>query len=184
MREPVVKVALVGPESCGKTTLAESLLPRLNAAGVPTLLVPEFARAYYADRPYQPTPADVLAIARGQLAAEARAARSGVRCLLCDSSVLTCLIWSEVAFGGVDPALSMLYRPRDYALTLLPLPDIPWAPDPLRSHPEGREWLLTRYRAALAAQGETVWEIAGARTEREDLAWRALQQVLPELPKI
>ncbi|TDR82640.1 AAA family ATPase [Paludibacterium purpuratum] len=178
------KVALVGPESCGKTTLAEALAERLRNAGESCALVPEYARAYYAERPYRPTLDDLLAIARGQLAAEAQAAASGARWLLCDSTVLTCLIWSEVAFGTVDPALTALYLPRNYALTLLPLPDIPWTPDPLRTHPDGRATLLMRYRSALHADGSTVREIAGEGLARVDLAWRALRQIQPKLPKI
>ena len=184
MRDGVCKVAIVGPESCGKTTLAETLLKHLQAAGISAQLVPEYARAYYAARPYQPTPADVLAIAHGQLDAERRAAASGVRCLLCDSTALTCRIWAEVAFGRAEPALAMLHRPQDYALTLLPLPDIPWAPDPLRTHSDGREMLLARYRAALAATGSSWREIAGEGPARVTAAWQALRQVLPDLPKI
>lgn len=181
----VVRVAIVGPESCGKTTLAIRLAARLEQAGVRAAVVNEYAREYYACRPYRPTPEAVLEIARGQLAAEARAGRQpGLRVLLCDSTVLTCRIWSEVAFGAVPEALAALCRPRDYALTLLPRPDIPWAPDPLRTHPQARGMLLERYRRALAEAGAPVVEIEGDGAAREDLAWQALCRMLPELLKI
>ena len=180
----VLRIAIVGPESCGKTTLAAALAARLSAAGIGAAMVEEYARAYYAQRAYQPTPDDVLAIARGQLAAERRAEQAGCRVLLCDSTVLTCQVWSEVAFGAVAPELAGLCRPRDYGLTLLPRPDIPWAPDPLRTHPQARDMLLQRYRRALADAGAPVVEIYGNGALREEMAWSALAQTLAELPKI
>ncbi|BEV73630.1 hypothetical protein THUN1379_31120 [Paludibacterium sp. THUN1379] len=183
MHTVLCKVAIVGPESCGKTTLAMALQQKLQTAGMETAVVAEYARAYYAERAYVPTPGDVLAIARGQLAAEAEAAAGGARILLCDSTVLTCLIWARVAFGTVEPALARLYDARDYALTLLPRPDIPWTPDPLRSHPQQREMLLGLYREALRFSPAPVVEIAGEGPQRIDLAWQALRQICPDLPK-
>jgi nicotinamide riboside kinase len=180
----VLRIAIVGPESCGKTTLAVALAARLGSAGIGAAVVEEYAREYYAQRAYHPTPADVLAIAHGQLAAERRAAQAGCRVLLCDSTVLTCLVWSEVAFGVVAPELAGLCRPRNYGLTLLPRPDIPWAPDPLREHPQARDMLLQRYRCALTAAGVQAVEIYGNGDAREEMAWNALARTLAELPKI
>lgn len=181
----VLRVAIVGPESCGKTTLADALATRLRAqTSLSVAVVGEYARDYYAQRDYRPTPQDVLAIARGQLAAEAQALQRQPQVLLCDSTVLTCLIWSEVAFGTVAPALAELYRPEAYGLTLLPCPDLPWAPDPLRTHPRTRDMLLQRYRDALRASGAALVEITGSGAARTEMAWQALYRCLPELPKI
>ena len=102
--------------------------------------------------------------------------------LLCDSTVLTCRIWAEVAFGKAEPALRALDRPQDYALTLLACPDIPWQADPLRSHPQQRDWLFGLYRQALADAGVTPLLLAGTRQARLAAAWRALQSWLPQLP--
>ncbi|TCP15633.1 nicotinamide riboside kinase [Crenobacter luteus] len=171
----VTRIALVGPESCGKSTLAGALGDQLAGAGLPVARVDEYARRYYASRPYRPTLADVEAIAAGQLAAEAAAIAQGARLLICDSTVLTCVIWAEVAFGRASRVLAALNRPRDYALTLLPLPDLPWTYDPLRSHPDARDMLLARYRARLAEAGVPVAEIAGQGEARVAAARRALQ---------
>jgi nicotinamide riboside kinase len=178
-----VLVAIVGPESCGKSTLAGFLLSRLQSCGMRALLVEEYARAYYAERPYQPTPQAVLEIARGQLAAEQAALLQKPDVILCDSTVLTCKIWAEVAFGRGDQALLDLYRPHDYALTLLTRADIPWVADPLRSHENGRDALFDRYRAALEQDAVAWMEIHGQREYRQQLAWQGLSNVLPELSK-
>ena len=186
MRSPehaCLRIAIVGPESCGKSTLAADLQQALQAVGVPALMVGEYAREYYATREYMPTAADILAIARGQLAAEQAAAVRGAGVLLCDTTVLTCRIWAEVAFGVADEALLVLDRPQGYALTLLTCADIPWQPDPLRSHPQQRDWLLGLYRAALAGAGVQALEMRGSRQQRLAAAWAALPLAdLPGLP--
>ena len=177
-----LRLAIVGPESCGKSTLAAQLCSALQAQGIAAAWVPEYAREYYASRAYHVTPADILAIARGQLAAEAAAVAAGARVLLCDTTVLTCRIWAEVAFGAAEPALLALDRPQDYTLTLLACPDIPWLADPLRSHPQQRDWLFGLYQQALAEAGITPLLLAGSEQARLAAAWRALQQWLPQLP--
>lgn len=176
-----LRIAIVGPESCGKSTLAADLAAALLQHGVSVAVVPEFAREYYASREYRPTPADVLAIARGQLAAEA-ALGGQARLLLCDSTVLTCRIWAEVAFGQAEEALLQLNRPQDYALTLLAAPDIPWQYDPLRSHPAQRDWLFGLYRAALDAAAVDYLVVRGDRQQRVAAIWPQLQRWCPELP--
>ncbi|AXK38206.1 AAA family ATPase [Crenobacter cavernae] len=171
----VTRIALVGPESCGKSALAAALAHSLAEQGARVARIDEYARHYYATRPYRPTMADIEAIAAGQLAAEAVAVGAGARVLVCDSTVLTCVVWAEVAFGEASRVLHALNRPRDYALTLLPLPDLPWAPDPLRSHPDERDMLFARYRAKLTAAGVASAEIGGLDQARVDAAWQALR---------
>ncbi|OHX14494.1 AAA family ATPase [Chromobacterium sphagni] len=172
-----IRVAIVGPESSGKSTLAEAWAERLRREGRRAAWVAEYSRAYYADRPYISSMADIEAIAAGQLTAEARAA-CGADILLCDTTVLTCKIWAEVAFGRASPALLRLYRPQDYALTLLTRPDMPWQADPLRSHPTQRDWLLDLHRRELADMGIAAVELAGGPEERLERAGQALLPLL------
>lgn len=184
MPPPLLRVAIVGPESCGKSTLAQALQVRLERCGVAAVRVDEYARAYYAQREYRPCLQDVIAIARGQLVAERNGALLHPRVLLCDSTVLTCAVWADVAFGVSVAEFAAQFDSPGYDLTLLACPDIPWAADPLRTHPHARNELLQRYRVALAAAGVAAVEIRGEGLARERLAWQALRQNLPELPKI
>ncbi len=178
-----LKIAIVGPESCGKTTLARALAAALNEAGIAAAWVPEYARDYFAARPYRSTPEIIEDVARGQLAAEQSLA-GGVQVLLCDTTALNCKIWSEVAHGHCSPGLLALCRPGDYALTLLAEPDIPWEPDPLRSHPTQRDWLFGLYRQALQDAGVDATRVSGAHERRMAQARAALAALWPgELPK-
>jgi len=171
------RIAVVGPESCGKSTLSAQLAAALRGLGLRAVQVEEYARAYYADRPYQVGMADIEAIAAGQLQAEARAAVDH-DWLVCDTTVLTCKIWADVAFGQASPALLQQYHPQGYALTLLTAADIPWQPDPLRSHPEQREWLLGLYQAELTRQGVAYTLLQGNEQARLQQALLAVRSSL------
>ena len=168
------RIAVIGPESCGKSTLSAQLALSMQQQGMRAAHVAEYARDYYADRPYQVAMADIEAIACGQLQAEAAAAQQH-DWLICDTTVLTCKIWAEVAFGQASPALLQYYRPHDYVLTLLTAADIPWQPDPLRSHPEERDWLLGLYQAELAGMGIVPVLLQGSEQQRLQQASRAIR---------
>lgn len=134
------RIAVVGPESCGKTTLAAALGARLGAA-----VVPEVARALLPalGRPY--VEADLVELARAQRAAE----DSTPPPLVADTNLLVIRIWAEVRFGRVDPWIPAHERLGAYTLHLLCAPDLPWEPDPLRESPHERPALFDRYEAAL-----------------------------------
>ncbi|WP_199051987.1 ATP-binding protein [Aquitalea sp. ASV15] len=169
----LIRIAIIGPESCGKSTLSLQLAAALCSQGLRAVAVAEYARAYYAGRDYQVSMADIEAIAAGQLQAEQHAAAEH-DWLVCDTTVLTCKIWADVAFGQPSPALLQLYRPQDYAFTLLTAADIPWQPDPLRSHPAQRDWLLGLYQAELARQGVAYTLLQGGQAARLAQALQAL----------
>jgi len=172
-----LRIAIVGPESSGKSTLAEALETALTAAGVAVARVDEYAREYYATRPYVPTMADIEAIALEQQRRE-EAAAAASRVVLCDSTALTNRIWAEVAYGTASDCLLALNRPQDYALTLLAKPDIAWQPHPLRSHPDERDWLFGLYQAALARDGVSPLIVSGAHAARLDAALAAITVLL------
>ncbi|MGL6071904.1 AAA family ATPase [Craterilacuibacter sp.] len=168
-----LRVAVVGPESSGKTTLVQALGIRLQQAGVKVACVDEFARTYYAHRPYLPTLSDIDAIALGQCALEDEAA-ADADIVLCDTNALTCRIWAEVAFGAASETVLRLCQDYHYGLILLAHPDIPWQADPLRSHPEERDYLFALYREALLPQGGGVAEVCGPHEQRLQQSWAAL----------
>src|SRR4029077_1890293 len=99
------RVAVVGAESTGKTTLAVSL-----AAHFQTVCVPEYARGYLgtAARGGEVTRDDLQAIAGGQAASEDRLARDANRLLICDTNLLTTVIWHEHYFGACPPGIRRL----------------------------------------------------------------------------
>lgn len=115
------RVVLVGGESTGKTTLAQSLALALH-----TEWVPEFGRQWWEQRGGILGPDDLLHIAHEQCRLEdeaaLRVARAGGRVLVCDTSPLTTLGYAELDSSTAASAL-LSWALRPYALTVLCEPD-------------------------------------------------------------
>jgi NadR type nicotinamide-nucleotide adenylyltransferase len=163
------KIAVVGPESTGKSELAHALATHLR-----TVWVPEFARFYLdlLDRPYRAD--DLVDIARGQLAWERGLASQGTDWLVCDTNLLVIQVWSEFKYGYLLPDLAPLIDLRPYTLHLLTDIDLPWQDDPLREHPHAREALLAHYRRSLDAAQVPYAVVRGQGTQRLASALAAL----------
>jgi nicotinamide riboside kinase len=169
-------VALVGAECSGKTTLARALAARLG-----TPWVPEYARSFLAGRAkYQKS--DVLAIARGQRAAEQALRDTGHRLVIADTDLVVIKVWWAVRFGEtnawLDAALHEDLTGPYRRLYLLPRPDFPWVGDPLRENPDDRAALHERYRALLDELGVAYRELTGSKQARLAAAVAALQPML------
>ena len=166
---PVTRIiSIVGPESCGKTTLARALAERFGAPWVE-----EYARAYLSGRSIYDE-SDLVAIARGQLASEERALERAPTVLVLDTDMLVISIWWREKYGHspdwVDAALRSLPA-RTY---LLPRPDLVWEPDPLRESQFDRERLFDVYRQMLEEREATFGIVGGRENARLRSALDAL----------
>lgn len=152
---------ITGPESTGKSSLAQKL-----AAHYQTVWVPERARTYLEEigRPYRES--DLLEIAREQLALEDRLAREANRYLFCDTGMLVLKIWSEHAYKRCHPWILEQLQKRSYYHYLLPAIDMPWEPDPQREHPELRAYFFTLYQKQLALYRKPYSLVAGLGSQR------------------
>jgi len=169
----VRRVALVGAECTGKTTLAQAL-----AEAFQTVWVPEYARAYLAGRAQPCTPDDMRVIAREQAALEDNQARQANRLLICDTDLLTTQLWHEHYFGGAPPGLRDLARQRAADLTLLCDLEVPWVADGLRDAPDSRAWFQQRFQAELTAQGRPWVLLTGTVAQRLQTATQRANQLL------
>lgn len=156
-----VRIAIIGPESSGKSTLAASVA--LAAGGS---LVLEAARSYLSDLHRSYVRQDLFSIACEQAAAEEEAALSGNALVVCDTDILTICIWSHEKFGGVDDGLLAMMRRTRYDRTFLCMPDIPWEEDPLRENPYDRDRLYEVYRAWLYRERRPYEVVQGGREDR------------------
>ena len=178
MSELVRRVAVFGTESTGKTMLAERL-----AAHFGEPWAPEFVREYWERVGGKIGPADLDAIARGQLANEESAAARARKVAFCDTELLTCTLWNDLLFPGACPAWvrdAAETRSRSYALYLLCDADVPFAPDPQRSLPDAaaREKGRRRWRHALESRGLLFVDICGEWAVRERTAIAEVQEHL------
>jgi NadR type nicotinamide-nucleotide adenylyltransferase len=172
---PLNRIAVVGPESTGKSDLSQALASHYAAPWVP-----EYAREHLAqlDRPYQE--ADLWDIAQGQLALEETIAQQAGQWLMVDTNLLVISIWAAFKYGRVDPRISAAMKLDAYALHLLTDIDLPWVEDPLREHPGARQALFDRYHAALVEAKVPFAVIRGQGEARLQAAIRAIEaQGLP-----
>ena len=162
-------IALTGPESCGKTQLAEQLSVQL---GLP--IVYENARTYlYKGQPkphYQPS--DLVALLKLQIACE-----EGVYSCVLDTDLLTLIIWWREKYGPIPDIFQTAFKsqtPRHY---LLCEPDIAWQPDVLRENPHDRKRLFEVYQRELKLRNLPYDVVRGDGRNRFDCAVVALKKV-------
>jgi NadR type nicotinamide-nucleotide adenylyltransferase len=163
-----LRVTLTGPESTGKTELAERLSREL---GVPW--VPEFAREYAETHGNDLSAADVEPIARGEIALLDRA--EGPLVIL-DTDLLSTVVYARHYYGACPAWIEEEARRRLADHYLLLDTDVPWIPDSARdAGGEEREDLFDAFRAALDEFGAK-WEIvSGGAPSRREQAFRAIR---------
>lgn len=133
-----MRIAVTGPESTGKTSLALLLSERLEA-----VYIPEFARNYLMEREGIYEESDLVHIASGQLNLWLTHEKAPV--LISDTEMIVMKIWSEFKYGNVDPFILEALSSQQFDHYFLCYPDIPWEEDPLREHPEQRMELYDLY---------------------------------------
>lgn len=181
MNDDVLRIAVFGPESTGKTQLAAKLAAHFDAP-----LVTEYARERWDAQGGFLGLEDMLPVAQEQWrredAAAAIAAGAGQRLIVCDTESLTTMLWSDLLYGTTPDALrrGAERRCRNYALYLLLDTDVPFAPDPQRCFPdpEDREKCRRIWRGALERRHLPYVEIRGDWTERERAAIAAVEAAL------
>ncbi|TPG67191.1 AAA family ATPase [Hymenobacter nivis] len=177
----MLRLALTGPESTGKSTLSQQLAAHYGAPWVP-----EYARTYLTGRRPPYALADLEAIAHGQLAAEAAAeaaaTATGGPLLVCDTNLLVIKVWAEHAFGHCPAWIAAAVAQPRYDLVLLLGVDVPWEPDPLREHPQLRQHFYDRYRDELLAGPDAFAEIWGPPAQRLAAAQQLVDGLLRAQP--
>jgi NadR type nicotinamide-nucleotide adenylyltransferase len=168
-----LKIAITGPESTGKSILAEQLAEHYH-----TVWVPEYAREYInnLDRLYKQE--DILEIAKGQIRSETEICRQASELLICDTELIVIKIWSEVKYGECDQWILNKLDNQKYNLYLLCDIDIPWSDDPQREHPHMREYLFNLYRQELLARELSFRIISGLGNRRLDNAIRIIDSLI------
>jgi len=164
------RIAITGPESTGKSTLAQQLASHYNGAWVP-----EFAREYIANlnRPY--TLSDLENIARGQLDLQQQTEAKKPALLFADTELLVLKIWSENAFKTCPAWILQALENQRFDLYLLMDIDLPWQPDPQREHPHLRQYFLDLYQTELEKLNFPYQIISGTNEERFQAALKAIQ---------
>ncbi len=177
------RIAILGPESAGKTTLATELADFYKTKPVIEYARPMFDALVLAGKrkPGEFRYEDLSQVARGQVALEDTLAEASNGVLICDTDVLTTMTWSEFLYHKVEPWIETLAMQRTYDLTLV-------------LHPEDNEYVQDGQRimteldtrmaffktlcANLEKAGRPYEVLRGKRGERLDLAIDSVNRLL------
>ena len=179
------KIAIIGPESTGKSTLCELLAQHYGATWCP-----EFAREYLLTYGMKYSYDDLLTIAKGQIALEEEYIQSAIRnqqftvgnsrssapsslithhsLLFIDTNMYVMKVWCDFVFGKCHKWITDQIGKRKYDLYLLCDIDLPWVKDELREYPdiERRQQLYDIYKNIMLNQSVPWIEISGNYEER------------------
>jgi len=160
-KQNTIKIAITGPESTGKSSMAKALSEKLDC-----LWIPEYAREYLEkiNRSYHYD--DLFEIACGQKEREENGLKFSDRFLICDTDFLVLKIWSEHKYGKVHPFILEEYNKKSYDLTLLMNIDLPWQYDPQREHPDDRHYFFQWYQKELQNSNVKYGVVSGNNEER------------------
>ncbi len=167
------KIAVTGPESTGKTALAQQMAKMFNATWVP-----EYAREYLINinRPY--TAEDLDIIAENQIKTLEKAQNKETNLIIADTELLVIKIWYEHAFKKCPQWILEALEKQKFDLYLLCYVDIPWSYDPLREHPHLRSYFYGQYKKELKTRGWPFAVVAGNGSERINNAADLIKKAL------
>ena len=161
----IIKIALFGPESTGKTTLAKQLADYYK-----TDWVPEFARDYlqkkWEENQHICIADDMLPIAYGQTTLENEKLSTAKKYLFCDTNLMVTKVFSEMYYGFCDPLLNEAALKHEYDLFFLTDIDVPWEKDDIRDTPNGRETVFSVFKQSLIDTNKPFITLSGDKESR------------------
>jgi len=172
--DKLIKIAITGPESTGKTQLAKEL-----AFHFKTQYIPEYARKYVEklNRPYNYL--DVLHIAHHQIIQEQEYTEKAVKFLFLDTELIITKVWLEVVYGNCPNWIDTAIRQSNIDLYLLCDLDIPWVEDSVRENGgEMREKLFQIYEQQIMQNGFIYKVITGTGRLRLKNALSSIEQFI------
>ena len=161
----IIKIAMFGPESTGKTTLAKQLADHFQ-----TVWAPEFARKYLQEKWDSSqqicTLEDMLPIALGQIKLENESLQKANKYLFCDTNLMVTKVFSEMYYDFCDPVLIEAASENKYDLFFLTDVDVPWTKDDLRDKPSDRQNTFNIFKETLISIHKPFIIISGNIEER------------------
>ncbi len=161
-------ISIVGPESTGKTTLAQGLARCLGG-----VWLPEYAREYLNTPDYDVY--DLKVIANEQWERERSILVACPSVAILDTDLLVIRIWWKERFGCVPEFVDDCLASQPNRQYLLTAPDLEWEYDPLRESRGDRDRLLQVYKETLSSFGFKYTLISGQGSARLSKAIAAVQ---------
>jgi NadR type nicotinamide-nucleotide adenylyltransferase len=155
------KIAVLGPESTGKTWLCVKLANHYR-----TTFCEEYARIYFQNKKYEYSISDIDKIALGQFDIVKKQLKENKPLLFFDTDFITLKIWSEVVFEKTTDTIENLVRNNIFDLYLLCNIDMPWKEDPLRKNKHNRQYIFDLFVKELVRNNLQFKIVSGSQGSR------------------
>ena len=140
----IIKIAITGPESSGKTKLAEDIAVFYDA-----LMVPEYARDYLEQNGPSYTEDQFIEMAIGQQGQMNFYENLASEMIIYDTEMLVYKIWGEFKYEKRFEVVEEAWVKQEADLYLLCKPDLEWEDDILRENKDNRDSLFLLYQSEL-----------------------------------
>jgi NadR type nicotinamide-nucleotide adenylyltransferase len=168
----IIRIAITGPESTGKSMLAKELAKHYK-----TKFVREYAHNYikFLGRDYNYF--DLFIISQKQLATEILREKLAHKYLFCDTELTVIKIWAMHRYKKCHPWIISKLDEIKYDLYLLCDIDLPWEFDPMREHPDLRRHFFNLYYKELTSRNLPFVVISGQGSQRLQNAIAAVNKL-------
>ena len=172
----IKRIAVLGPESTGKTYLCKELAEYFK-----TVWVPEYARTYVEQLGRKYNSDDILKIAQEQFKQEEQLISKAKTFLFTDTEFIISKTWCEDVFKFCHEWILEKIESHQYDLYLLTSPDLQWQTDPVRENKDRRDYFFNLYLKELANRNFDFEIISGTGNDRTASAIAAVKRNFPHL---
>ena len=140
----MIKIAIIGPESTGKSELTRALSAHFQSP-----YVAEYAREYVEklDRKYDFS--DICNIAKKQIEQELfyeKKSDENAEFVFFDTDLIITKVWFEHCYGKIPDFLTERLKQRFFDFYLLCSPDLAWQADKVRENGNNRDFFFDWYK--------------------------------------
>lgn len=169
----MLKIAIIGPESTGKTELCEALASHYRCKWES-----ELAREFVENLGREYTFDDVVEIATLQVEQEKKYENiiSNDEFVFFDTDLIITKVWFAYKYKNVPDFVEERLSARFFDFYLLTEPDLPWVYDPVREHGDDREFFFDWYENEIKALGTHYTKVGGVGDTRVLNAIKAIDE--------
>lgn len=167
----VKKICFYGPESTGKSTMAEKM-----ALHYQTTFVPEVARELINSNDI--TIDDIIKIGTAQTERVKEKTNSANKLVFCDTDLISTKIYSQYYLNEVPQILNDLEKEICYDLYFLLDIDVEWVADHLRDFGDRRLEMFNLFKSELEKRRITYIQISGDYKTREEKIRKIVDSIL------
>lgn len=171
----MIKIAILGPESSGKTILAKKLADYYNCPWVA-----EHAREYVENLTRNYTFEDVCQIANKQIEQEKyyeKEVNKNSAYIFFDTELIITKVWFEYKYRCVPEFLTKQLHTGFFDFYLLCAPDLPWEADSVREHGTEREFFFDWYKTEIEQTKKPFVIVNGFGEKRLQKAIKAISDI-------